>query len=407
MLEDIEQIVARNLRRVNEQPRFTLTLGPAQDPWQQLAWNGLSFIVQQWQLGFGEARHIMAFPRDQFPLDPLRDAEGQGNQSFSAPSEYQYGDVFQRAIIADVLCDANDHLHGQMQLLIDYEINYILSQRRSDTGGWSYFPALPELPPDADDLAQVMQVLVRTQRQTDIMDTCEPLLSILLDENVHADGSFETWILPVTGRMPIQERQAMFTRLAWGIGPDNDVMANLLYALVLYDWKRFAATIQHGVEYLKRQQEASGAWMSTWYHGAYYGTYVCLRLLTAVAHESTAIQRAWHFLRSQQHPDGGWGMNGESDALNTALALLGLAVIHHSARTHNLWPRDQLKGDRERAARALGYLQGCQETGKGWPSCEFIRMEMGRATGDVLRTLSYGSRTITTAYVLKAALAWQ
>ena len=33
-------------------------------------------------------------------------------------------------------------------------------------------------------------------------------------------------------------------------------------------------------------------------------------------------------------------------------------------------------------------------------------MELGRATGTVSHVLSYGSRTITTAFVLKAALAW-
>ena len=182
------------------------------------------------------------------------------------------------------------------------------------------------------------------------------------------------------------------------MGPDNDVIANVLYALVLYDRTRFTEIIQRGINYLEGQQEAKGGWKSTWYCGANYGTYMCLRLLATAAHESAAMQRGLHFLRHAQHADGGWGSNGESDPLNTAFSLLGLAAAHTCG--------ENTEGDRAQARRAFCYLRNCQEADKGWPSCEFIRMKMGRTTGEAERVLTYGSRTLTTTCVLKALLAW-
>ena len=58
--------------------------------------------------------------------------------------------------------------------------------------------------------------------------------------------------------------------------------------------------------------------------------------------------------------------------------------------------------------KGLNYLQEYhQQSEQSWPSCRFIRMELGRASGQVRAILFYGSRTITTAFVVKAILAWQ
>ncbi len=161
-------------------------------------------------------------------------------QGFTARRETQAGDVFARALIADSLCDAKALAGSPLEGWIAYEADYLLSTRRpGPMDGWSYFPDLPELPPDADDLAQVMQVLLRSGRRDDVTATCEPALRVLLTDGAHPDGSFETWIIPAAGRTTEQQRQAEFVRLAWGRGPDSEVMANLLYALALYDPARF------------------------------------------------------------------------------------------------------------------------------------------------------------------------
>jgi len=373
LLDDVGRIVRRNLQRVREQPRFTLKLPPAQGRWQQLAWDALRLVVRQWQLGFGEARHIMH----------LTHAEG-----FSTSQEYHYGDVFQRALIADAMCDVTPTLNGHLQPVINHELNYLLSRRlTSGVGGWSYFPTVPELAPDADDLGQVMQILLRTGRREQVAEYCEPPLATLLRDNARVDGSFETWIVPATGRTPEQERQADFNQSKWGVGPDNEVMANLLYALALYDATRFDETIQAGISYLEGQQEANGCWMSRWYYGPYYGTYVCLRLLSVARPESPTVSGALRFLRQSQNADGGWGFEETSDPLSASLALLGLASAQDGDSS----------GDPDRAERALSYLRRSQESDAGWPSVSFIRPRMNAP---------YTSRTIVNAYVLKAAITW-
>jgi len=374
LLRDVEHIVRRNIRRARVQPRFPLRLPAATSPWQQVAWDGLDFILRQWQLGFGEVRHIMFLPP---------------SQGFSVSQEYHASDIFQRALIADALCDANELLDGQLQPWLDYEVNYLVHCRlTSGAGGWSYYPSVPEIAPDADDLGQVMQALLRAGHRQAVKEYCEPPLTILLRDNARPDGALETWIIPTHGRTPQQERQAEFNRSKWGSGPDNEVMANQLYALLLYKPLDFAETIQRGITYLETQQEDDGSWVSKWYYGPYYGTAVCLRLLAAARPDSPTIPRALQFLRRHQRPEGGWGLDNVSDPLSTALALLGLAVAQ------------VMGGEREdhaRAGQAITYLQHSQETDQGWPSVRFIRPRMNDP---------YGSRTITSMYILKAAIAW-
>lgn len=380
---EIEQVIASNRRRAQESPSFELCLPPAEGALQRTAWQALRIIVRQWQLGFGEAKHLMSFQRE---------------ESLGLEPQLQAGDTFQRAVIADILCDADEVLEGHLRLVTDHECAYLLSRRsKTGIGGWSYFPEMPQLAPDADDLAQVIQVFLRTGRRAEVREHCEPPLRVLLEECSHPEGSFETWIIPAAARSPEQETQDEYARLAWGTGADNEVVANLLYALSFYDPVRFREDVERGLRFLESRQHAEGWWQSSWYHGPYYGTYVCLRLLARERSTSPAIGRALHFLRESQRLDGGWSIDGRSDTLSTALALLGLAA---GQAADEVEPEDA-----ERLSQALRFLESEHQT-DGWPVCPFIRMVLGRPAGKVRNILTYGSRTITAAYVLKALLAW-
>lgn len=370
LLNDVEQIVTNNVTRARRQPAFELPELQVENEWHAVAWDALEFVVKQWRRGFGEARHIMR----------LANAEG-----FESKTEFHYGDIFQRALIADTLCDADEALRGALRPVLDYEVEYILSRRQEEgIGGWSYFHDVPEIAPDADDLGQVMQAMLRAGYESHVKQFCEIPLSVLLRDNTRAEGSIETWIVPLANRSARQERQAEFNQTKWGTGPDTDVMANLLFALELYDPNRFADVVRRGATYLEGLQDADGSWSSRWYYGAYYGTYVCVRLLAAACPDSPALGRAREFLRRSQHADGGWGMSDASDPLSTSLALLGLSYVANAA-------------DGRRVAAARNYLADCREPDRGWRGVEFIRPRLSDP---------YGSRTITTQYVLKAALAW-
>src|SRR5206468_678996 len=151
------------------------------------------------------------------------------------------------------------------------------------------------------------------------------------------DGSFETWIIPAHDRSAEQERQLGAARQHWGTGADAEVMANLLYALTLYDAPRFVAECRRGAECVERLQQADGSWSCRWYFGPFYGTYTCTRLIHALSPHADSLERAADFLRGAQRPDGSWGQPSarSGDALSTALALLALAVVQPANDVEN------------------------------------------------------------------------
>lgn len=380
---DIARIVAENASRVRAQPAVNVTVPVVEDrPWTRLAWTALENTLTEWRRGFGEARHLMNFSWD---------------QGFSGATEIQTGDIFQRSLLAEALCEAEALAGPSLQPAVAHEVAYLLGRAQPQPpGGWSYFPELPELPADADDLAQMIRLLCLSGRREQVPGCCDPALEALLQNGAHPDGSLETWILPVERHLRRQQRQAQFVELAWGAGPDPEVMANLLHALHVYDAARFDETLERGLDFIERAQAADGSWSSTWYYGPFYGVFVATRALAAARPFSGSLPRAIGFVRETQLPDGGWGAGDAADALSTSLALQTLALA----------PRELTQApDHERASRAWQWLEAARSA-QGWRGCPFIQMNVNRASGGPVTTVFYSSRTITTAFVLRAALAW-
>lgn len=140
-----------------------------------LAQAAVDHLLQQHAAGYADAAHRVSFPR---------------RKGFTADHPLQCGDVFVRAIIAEALCDARDAGFHDPSASLGLECDYLLERRRRDgIGGWSYFPDLPELPSDIDDLSQIMQVLARCGRTDDLTAYAEPPLQVVLRDNVRADGA--------------------------------------------------------------------------------------------------------------------------------------------------------------------------------------------------------------------------
>lgn len=100
----------------------------------------------------------------------------------------------------------------------------------------------------------------------------------------------------------------------------------------------FERWVSRGVEYLKKAQEADGAWFGRWGVNYIYGTGLALPALKAAGEDagSPSVQKAVRWLKVHQNEDGGWGEScasyedpslrgqGPSTASQTAWALLGL-----------------------------------------------------------------------------------
>jgi squalene-hopene/tetraprenyl-beta-curcumene cyclase len=120
--------------------------------------------------------------------------------------------------------------------------------------------------------------------------------------------------------------------------------------------------------------------------------------LKAITPDSDCLLKSLNFLLTNQNEDGGWGFEEkQSDPLSTSLALLTLADIAEVISDERINQSSQ---------NAIVYLQKAQLEDKTWESCLFIRMDVGRATGEVWKTLIFARKTITAMYVMKASFVW-
>ncbi len=341
---------------------------------------GLAYLQNEHACGYPEAAHTMGF---------------LWNRSDRPTRDIQTASVFQRAIIADVLLDAHEASLIDFTQGSDAECKTLLGLRLQNVrGGWSYFPSLENLPPDADDLGQVMQVLARTRHHgiTQIDDD----LDLLFRHSTYDDGSFETWIVDRGSNDPATLAMIAAIEDCWGNGKDVEVISNLGYGLLLYAPERFVGRIQSAAKYVEGQQTRSGQWIPTWYASSYYGTYVAVRFLVGASLSSPALLRTSEHFLSSQYLDGGFG-DDSSTPLETALALLCI----------NLLPIPQEYSDRI-VGRAIRYLELTVREDGTWNASNFIQMDVHRAQKGTMnyapQWLYYKSRTITTGYVVKSLI---
>lgn len=299
--------------------------------------------------GFAEATHEMTFPH----------ALG-----FSGEAERQRGDLFSRAVLGQWLLDMAEALGGDAELeqLAVAQADHLAANRLTGcTGGWSYFPGLPELPPDLDSLAAVIELFVRVAPSR--LALCEPGIALALSQRT-ADGAIPTFLIAPAD--PPERRKAMERGVAlyWGQSCDADAMARFHHALLLLDRARYAPLAP--LEWLAGQQQADGSWRVPWYAGAYTGTRLVLRLFGALEPAHPAAVRARAFLAQTPLDDS------------------AQALAQSMAPVEGLLPLQQADG--------------------AWPPSAWIRMPMGRPGGHIQRVLTWKSRTLTTALCLRALL---
>jgi len=339
----------------------------------------ISYLEDQRSSGFVEAIHHMIFPK---------------KAGFIGDVEKQEGKTFQLAIINNALMDA-DSLGFQIDKSgVKEDIRYILNHKYRDArGGWKYFPNLPEIPPDADDLAEILQVLFKFKLDN-ISEICDEAISIVFDQNYNSNGSFETWIMDSTSSDLSHKLMLQAIDTKWGKGPDIEVIANLLYALYIYNPDRYKNVIQRGVKFITKNIKKAGYWSATWYCGKFYGTFVCSRIISAINPKLKILNKVHKFLRNSEKKSGGWGSR-KSNPTDTALVLLILTLSNK-----------KLSLKLKLINRALNYLLKNQLPSGRWKGTYFIQMDPNRCFNISnirnFSTIKYKSDTITTAISLKA-----
>jgi squalene-hopene/tetraprenyl-beta-curcumene cyclase len=338
------------------------------------------FLLREAEAGFAETTHEMTFPHF---------------AGFTGATEQQASDVFARAVLASVLLDIaeleeqDQRFKATVYEIAHRESQYIAEAKLADrAGGWSYFPGLPELPPDVDSLAAALRLFERIAPEYSPL--CEEPVNLVLN-NIKPDGSVKTWIVAPANSSG--QRQAMIRGIEryWGSTVDVEVCARFFAALLTYNKQEYSGLARQGAEYILSRQHEDGTWNATWYWGRAYGTGLCLHLLDDIDGEAESAKRAADFFIESQREDGGWGWDGQTIPLETAFVIW--LIIRFSNNSNG-----------PLVAKAGNCLMAHQALDGSWDATPWIKMELGRVNSKGRHILSYQSTTLTTAFCLRSLL---
>lgn len=311
-------------------------------------------------------------------------------RGFSCEEEWQKGDIFQRSLVCETFLEAKKYGIYINDDFIKDEIDYLISRKlKSVKGGWNYFPDLPEQPPDTDDLAQIIRLLVKNRDER--IELCTEPIELLMDQNIDLNGSFKTWIID---RNDFSDGSLLMRKNAyenWGLrfGKDVEVTANMAISLSLLNNGKYDSQLQNAMEFIVKQQN-KGKWESEWYVGQYYGTYICLKALSNKGDADTTFHDALSFILKERKNDMGWGLDREnSDPLSTSLALLTLFIINEKG----------IKVEHTIIENAVSFLLKSRLDDHIWAEVPFITMLDGKYL--------YKSKMMTTNFVLRALLEYK
>jgi squalene-hopene/tetraprenyl-beta-curcumene cyclase len=254
------------------------------------------------------------------------------------------------------------------------------SHRHVAAAGWC-FQYANRFYPDIDDTAMVLiafatwrQVaaargsVAQTQRAGRVEAAVRRALA-WVEAMQNSDGGWAAFdrdnTMELLCKVPFADHNAM-------IDPSTpDIAGRVLEALGRLGLRCGHPTVDRCVAYLRKTQEADGAWFGRWGVNYIYGTWQVLEGLRAVGlpGDDPAVCNAAQWLVSKQQSDGGWGESpasyadesqagvGEPTASQTAWAVAGLVAAGHGATAA--------------AGRGVDWLVKHQEFDGSWHESEF------------------------------------
>ncbi|HMF60216.1 MAG TPA: squalene--hopene cyclase [Vicinamibacterales bacterium] len=180
-------------------------------------------------------------------------------------------------------------------------------------GGWP-FELRNDFYPDVDDTAFVLQALQQVaypdQARLDAAMEAGLAWMVGMQNDDGGWGAFDrNNDCTALTQVPFADHNAM-------IDPSTaDVTARVLECLGRFGYRVSDPVIARGLEFLRREQTADGAWYGRWGVNYIYGTSGVLRALEALGIANLPLaKRAVAWLRTVQNPDGGFGESCESYA---------------------------------------------------------------------------------------------
>ncbi len=251
------------------------------------------------------------------------------------------------------------------------------SPHRVAPSGWC-FQYANRFYPDVDDTAMVIVALatwLHTPGSADDLNRRVRVAGAIhrgrkwLEAMQGSDGGWAAFdrdnTMELLCKVPFADHNAM-------IDPSTpDIAGRALEAMGKSGLRRGHASIDRGVAYLRRTQEASGAWFGRWGVNYVYGTWQALEGLRAVGvpPDDPMVARGADWLEDHQQPDGGWGETPESYA-DRDLAGIGPPTASQTA-----WAIAGLvaagRGSSPSVERGLAWLIERQAADGTWAQQEF------------------------------------
>jgi len=268
---------------------------------------------------------------------------------------------------------------GDMQLLEELE-NGAAQDRDPISGGWCFSDGTHRWPV-SDCTAEALSTVLECHAVPGLIPADERIspgrlcaAADFITARQNDDGGFATYERRRGGRLlerlnPSQMFGSCMTELSY-----VECTASAVEALVRFvetesgeSAERAQKAVAGGLAYLLRRQRSDGAWTGFWGVNLIYGTRFAVAGLRAAGLPTAhpALRRAGQWLRSVQHPDGGWGedfsgcLSGEyvdhpiSLVISTAWAVLALLDTEEQ-------PSDATR-------RGVAWLAAHQEGDGDWP----------------------------------------
>jgi len=205
-----------------------------------------------------------------------------------------------------------------------------------EPGGW-YFQFENEFYPDVDDTAVVLMALSKIRLPDEETKRKEMIRGfrwvLALQSHDGGWGAFDrNNCRHVLNNIPFADHGAL-------LDPSTcDVTGRCLEAMGFLGYDQSYPPAASAIRFIKENQEAEGCWYGRWGVNYIYGTWSVLAGLRAIGEgpKQPYIQRAVHWIKKVQNPDGGWGEScqsytdpktkgqGKSTASQTAWALMAL-----------------------------------------------------------------------------------
>jgi squalene-hopene/tetraprenyl-beta-curcumene cyclase len=250
-----------------------------------------------------------------------------------------------------------------------------------DSGGWA-FQFENDFYPDVDDTSMVVMAMLRAGAQDEPANLKKLTMAVNWVIGMqNSDGGWGAFDIgndyEYLNKIPFADHGALEDPST------SDLTGRCIEMFAMLGYDRTFPPVARGLEFLRKEQEDTGAWYGRWGVNYLYGTWAVLVALGALGEDprQTYIQKAVAWFKDAQNSDGGWGEDcntyddpdisgrGISTASQTAWALLGLMAV------------DEVSS--EEVERGVQYLIRNQEasgdwkespyTGTGFPRVFYLR----------------------------------